>query len=269
MKRFPFLVPFLLLVFSSCEHLFEYHPHQIILEDDEKNLTTVNLQKLQAQTPGDTLKLIVMGDTQRFYDATVDFVQKANTFQDIDFVVHLGDISDFGMTQEFTWVHDIMQDLKWPYLTVIGNHDMLGNGRKLYRRMYGDLNYAFVYGHTKFVFLDTNGREDGFQGRVPDLDWLSSQLTPLVDESWQQAVVISHAPPFDDDFDPQLELPYHQTLVKSQKVPLSLHGHRHGWSTEKKYDGEVLYHVTTSAKGRGFTYLKIWPGGYSLERVAF
>ncbi|MBA9076032.1 MULTISPECIES: metallophosphoesterase family protein [Rufibacter] len=271
MKRIPFLIyPLLLLLLSACEGIFEYHPNQIRLKDSEKNLTQKNLARLLAQAPGDTLRLLVMGDTQRFYDATVDFVDKANSIPHIDLVVHLGDISDFGLSQEFRWVHDIMKNLKYPYLTVIGNHDMLGNARTVYSEMYGAFNYSFVYGHTKFIFIDTNGREYGFNGLVPDLDWLQQQLTPEPDAPWTQAVVVSHVPPFDGDFDPQLELPYHQTLAQSGVVPLSLHGHRHSWQTETRYnDPSILYHVTTTVKERGFTYLKLWDGGYSLEKIDF
>ncbi|WP_460893812.1 metallophosphoesterase family protein [Rufibacter soli] len=271
MRLLSFRLPLLLvlLLASSCDELFEYHPNQIRLKDHEKDLTAYNLKRLASQNPQDTVRLLVMGDTQRFYDETVDFVRTANTYANIDFVVHLGDISDFGMSQEFTWVHDIMQDLKWPYLTVIGNHDMLGNARQVYKKMYGPLNYSFTYGHTKFVFVDTNGREYGFNGKVPDLDWLQQELTPASGDTWQQAIVVSHVPPFDTDFDKQLELPFHQTLAQAQTVALSLHGHKHSWTTQNTYDGSILYHVTTTVKERSFTYLKIWDGGYALEKVTY
>ncbi|MFB9862933.1 metallophosphoesterase family protein [Rufibacter immobilis] len=269
MKRLPILLSLLVLSLVSCEDLFEYHPNQIRLEDSEKNLTARYLQRLQKQTPQDTLRILVMGDTQRFYDETEAFVDKANTFPYIDFVIHLGDISDFGMSKEFGWVHDIMEDLKWPYLTVIGNHDMLGNSRKVYAQMYGPMNYSFTYGSAKFIFIDTNGREYGFNGKVPDLDWLAQELNPTEPQPWTQAIVVSHVPPFDSDFDQQLELPFHNTLVSSNKVALSLHGHRHNWGSEVKYGDDILYHVTTTVKKRGFTYLKVWNQGYSIEQIAY
>jgi Icc protein len=268
MKRVP-LFSALLLLLVSCEQLFEYHPNQIRLKGDEQNLTATNLQRLARQTPQDTLRILVMGDTQRFYDEAQDFVGKANPFQNIDFVIHLGDISDFGMSKEFRWVHDIMKNLKWPYFTAIGNHDMLGNAREVYRQMYGDLNYSFVYGHTKFVFLDTNGREYGYNGKIPDLNWLAKELTPATGENWTKAIVASHIPPYDSDFDAKLEKPYHQTLVNSTKVPLSLHGHKHSWNSKEVYGNGILYHVTTTVKKRGFTYLKVWDKGYSVAQIAY
>ncbi|WP_018476493.1 metallophosphoesterase family protein [Pontibacter roseus] len=269
MKNVYFLFLLLAITLSSCEEMFEYHPNQIRLNGDEQHLTAHNLERLRSQQPGDTLRLLVMGDTQRFYDDAEAFVEKANTFADIDFVIHQGDISDFGMTQEFRWVHDIMRRLKWPYLTVIGNHDMLANGRKVYQRMYGDFNYSFVYGHTKFVMVDTNGREYSFNGKVPDIGWLGSQLVRQPGEAWQQAIVVSHIPPYDGDFDRQLEQPFHQTLKESGRVQLSLHGHIHNWRTEKTYDNTILYHATTTVKKREFSYIKVWRDGYNIRRIAY
>jgi len=263
------LLVVLLLLLSSCEELFEYHPNQIRLDAHEKDLTALHLARISTQSAGDTLRLLVMGDTQRFYDDAVDFVAKANAFRDIDFVVHQGDISDFGMAQEHKWVQDILKQLKWPCLTVIGNHDLLANGRNVYREMYGALNYAFVYGHTKFVFLDTNGREYGFNGKVPDLGWLQEQVTPAPGASWQQAVVISHMPPFSSDFDSRLALPFHQALQQSGRVRLSLHGHDHNWNTVQAPDSPVTYHVTTTVKNRGFSFLQIWEDGFAIERIQF
>lgn len=271
MKRFPFFLAWLLVLIgaTACQELFEYHPNQIILDRDERNLTDRYLRVIQNQTPKDTLRLIVMGDTQRFYDQTQDFVDKANSLSDIDFVVHQGDISDFGLAQEFQWVHDIMKDLKWPYLTVIGNHDLLGNARLAYQKMFGPLNYSFVYGHTKFVFLDTNSREYSFDGTVPNLNWLKTQITPAPTDTWQQAVIVSHIPPFDSDFDPQLKLPFHQVLSDSKRVALSLHGHKHSWQTEPVADNSILYHVTTTVKKRGFSLVKIWADGFEIERMEY
>ena len=39
-----------------------------------------------------------MGDSQRWYDETADFVSHLNKRDDIDFVIHGGDVSDFGVT---------------------------------------------------------------------------------------------------------------------------------------------------------------------------
>ncbi|MEJ8800429.1 metallophosphoesterase family protein [Pontibacter sp. H249] len=263
------LLILILLGTTSCEELFEYHPNQIRLESDERDLTAKNLVRLQKQNPGDTLRILVMGDTQRFYDDAVEFVKQANTFENIDFVIHQGDISDFGMTQEHKWVHDIMEHLKWPYLTVVGNHDLLANGSKVYQKMYGPLNYSFTYGHTKFVFVDTNSREYGFDGSVPDINWLRKEVYQREDEDFTQAIVVSHVPPYDADFDGNLEDAYQNVLESSKKVKLSLFGHIHNWHSNHVYDNHILYHGTTTVKKRGFTYLKVWADGFDIQMINY
>ncbi len=271
MKKLLHIFLFILIahISSSCDDLFEYHPNQIRLDSSERDLTSKNLERLQNQQPGDTLHLLLMGDTQRFYDYAQRFVKRANAFKNIDFVIHQGDISDFGLTQEHKWVHDVMKDLKWPYLTVVGNHDLLANGSKVYQQMYGPLNYSFTYGHTKFLFVDTNSREYKFNGKVPDLNWMSKELIQKPQDNWNQAVVVSHVAPFNWDFDKKLEKPYHQTLVNSNKVKLSLHGHDHRWISKKYYGDDILYHCTTSVNKDGFSYLKIWKDGYEIEKIEY
>lgn len=45
-----------------------------------------------------------MGDSLRWYNEAEDFVTVLNKRNDVDFVIHGGDISDFGLTKEFMWV---------------------------------------------------------------------------------------------------------------------------------------------------------------------
>ncbi|WP_460881127.1 hypothetical protein [Pontibacter rugosus] len=81
MRKIHILLLFPVLLLTACEDLFEYHPNQIRLRESEKNLTKRNISRIQQQTPGDTLRLIVMGDTQRFYDDAEDFVKAASAME--------------------------------------------------------------------------------------------------------------------------------------------------------------------------------------------
>ena len=135
------------LILCSCEQVFEYHPYELRLDEKYKHINEKNIERLRISDRNrDTVRFIAMGDTQRWYDETEDFVNAVNRRDDIDFVIHGGDISDFGLKKEYCWIHDIMSRLKVPYMAVIGNHDNLGSGREVYEAMYGALNFAFVYG---------------------------------------------------------------------------------------------------------------------------
>ena len=86
-----------------------------------------------------------------------------NARGDIDFVIHGGDQSDFGVTKEFIWMRDIFNKFQMPYVCLLGNHDCLGTGEDAYRAIYGDPNFAFTAvkgnsGHNRFrnIFLKFN-----------------------------------------------------------------------------------------------------------------
>ncbi len=105
-----------------------------------------NLTKLRQNAEDDTVTIVFAGDTQRWYDEQERFVKKVNSLKNIDLVLLAGDISDFGLLQEFKWVHKRLSALRALYFGVIGNHDMVANGRQVFRQRCSSLNYSFVYG---------------------------------------------------------------------------------------------------------------------------
>jgi Icc protein len=254
------------LLTVSCEHPFGYNPNEIILEESERDLNAKSIQRIQAIPTSDTLKFILMGDTQRWYDESEDFVKSANNQRGISFVLHAGDISDFGLSQEFKWVNEIMVRLKYPYLTVIGNHDTVANGEANYRRMYGALNYSFDYAGHRFIFINTNSREYAFDGTTPDLVWLKSQLASPSKSKKQ--IVIAHVPPYDGDFDKNLEKKYAQVLSES-KIAFSLYGHQHAFKEGEYYHDGVTYYQTTNVGARGYLVITSWKNGYKVDRIEY
>jgi Icc protein len=255
------------ILLASCEGLFQFNPNQIILKESEKNLTYKNIQKIQAIPLKDTTRFILVGDTQRWYDETADFVESANQQDDISFVLHAGDISDFGLAWEFEWVNKIMKKLKYPYLTVIGNHDKVANGPDVYNRMYGPLNYSFEYGDNKFIFINTNSREYAFDGTAPDLNWLNSELRN--NPGNKNVIVTAHVPPFDGDFDQDLAGKYADMLAADPHVKFTLYGHQHSFKEGYFFDDGVNYILTTSMGKRGYIIISTWKGGYKAERIEY
>lgn len=260
----------LLLGLGSCKWV-EYSPNQTYLPPEERSLTARNLTRLQRADSfaTDTIRFVFIGDTQRFYDETDSFVQSVNRQRGIDFVFVAGDISDFGLTREFRWVHQRLQQLRVPYLTVIGNHDEVGNGRAIYQAMYGPLNYTFRLRGTKFICLDTNGREYGFGGKVPDIGWLRQELADTA--GTRQAVVISHVPPMDEDFDSTLVAPYTAALRHYRpRVALHLSAHVHRFTAGQPYHDGVTYLTTYSLAKHRYHIITLWgQRQFRLETVQY
>jgi 3',5'-cyclic AMP phosphodiesterase CpdA len=255
----------LLLLMAACS-VFEYHPYETNIDDDKRNLNSRAFARIASETSDkDTLTIIAMGDTQRFYDEVDGFVKSANR-QDVDFVLLNGDISDFGLKDEFEWVHERMRKLNKPYVAVIGNHDLSGNGETVYKKMYGSDNDSFIVNRIKFIILNTNSREYHFNGRVPDIQWLKDQLAG---EGFDRAVVVSHISPYDNDFDENLEQGYASALRESGKVNLSLHGHRHSFQEGEPYGDGIRYIVSTSMDDRMYLLIKLFGDSFTMEKVFY
>jgi 3',5'-cyclic AMP phosphodiesterase CpdA len=256
----------ILFVASKGCSVFEYHPYETNIPRAYRDLNSKAINSIVANTPEkDTLIIIAMGDTQRFYDEVEDFVSSANKHP-ADFVLLNGDITDFGVKDEYLWVHDIMRKLNKPYVAVIGNHDLSGNGEKIYTKMYGPLNSTFLVNGYKIILLNTNSREYEFNGRVPDLAWLENELSG---DEFEQALVVSHVPPFDDDFDSFLEPRYAEILEESGKVPLSLHGHRHSFHESEPYADGIKYLVSTSMDERMYLIIKLYDDQVTFEKIFY
>ena len=90
------------LLFTGCD-LIDYHPYDVRIEG-ETDINAHHIEQIEAACLGkDTIRFVTMGDSQRWYDETEDFVNHLNLRNDIDFVIHGGDMSDFGLTDEFLW----------------------------------------------------------------------------------------------------------------------------------------------------------------------
>lgn len=256
---------------SGCG-LIEFNPNETRVPEAYRDLTRKNLEALQQRpnpATGDTLRFVFIGDSQRFYEEAEDFVKSVNQQSGIAFVAVSGDISDFGLIREMRWVHDRLKKLDVPYLTVIGNHDMVANGREAYQEVYGPLNYSFEYGHTRFVFVDTNGREYGFNGRVPDVPWVEQALANPGPGISRQ-VVMSHVPPHDADFDPQLVDPYVQALSTAPRIAFELNGHKHDFSIGQPYENGLTFINSYSFEKRQYAVLTLWgEKGFKLDTVQY
>ena len=99
---------FSIFIFYGCD-MFESHPYDAYVRG-EKNINFTQIEEIEDKLEySKTFRFAFISDTQRWYDETKDFVRHINQFSDIDFVIHGGDISDFGATHEFIMQRDILK----------------------------------------------------------------------------------------------------------------------------------------------------------------
>ena len=257
------IISLLILFLYSCDK-FEYNQYQVSPKEGHSKINKKNINRLSNQYK-DTIRIAVIGDSQRFYTSTLKVIENINSRNDLDFVIHTGDLVDFGLQREFTAMHNLLSKITIPYMAVIGNHDMIANGPKIYREMYGEDNFSFYFQGFKFIYLNTNGMERQFDHSLPNINWLESELTDT--SLFKNAFVINHVPPGHVDFDNSLEDEYRSILNASGKVLISINGHNHNYAFLQSSSNVVAYLNSYSTTVEKYIVVTIWKDNFELEHV--
>jgi len=244
------------LVFYGCGRL-EYSPNQIFDKYSPRDLNAKNLSRLYElqDTTDDTIRFVLTGDTQRAYDQAARLVKVVNRYEKLDFVFLNGDISDFGLLQEMKIMAEVYDGLKVPYISIIGNHDLVANGQAVFERMFGARNFSFIYKDVKFVCHDTNSREYHFDKTAPDLPWLTQELAGGADIAG--IIGISHVPPVSDDFDQDMRQAYESMIVDHPKYLANFHSHVNSHSISYPQNGAVPFIISNAVINSEFLYVEV------------
>jgi Icc protein len=255
-----------LLLTIACEK-HSSGPLELNLDENHSDLTAKNLEKISEITLNDPYRytFAIISDSHTDYKDLQDLMESLNDTTDLVkplFVIHAGDMTDAGWLNEYKRTVDIMAQLAIPYVTVIGKHDELSNGREIYSRMFGDFDYSFVLGNCKFVLLEANSLP--YLGVPPNLDWLEEELADH--NSYWFVFVIGHQPPFDPGWNDQEEDRYRQ-LMEENSVALSIHGHEHYFWYGEKYGDGVNYLLVDDATGRNYCTVSVDSFTFNVDKI--
>lgn len=247
----------------------EYHPYDMRIEG-AKNVNAENIERIERECAGKKeLKFAVISDSQRWYDELKDAIRDINAREDIDFVLHAGDVADFGMRDEFEIQRDMLSKLKQPCVCLIGNHDCLATGEYIFRDVFGELNFAFTAGDVRFICLNTNALEFDIREPVPSFGFLSEQIGLCRNQSIGRSVIAMHAQPYSDQFINDVAEIFQRYLRQFPDVQFCVHGHGHRFRQEDIFDDGIIYYQTDCIGNRGYMIFTINEQGYECEQIRF
>lgn len=263
MKRIFWLAAFLL---TACQ--VEYHPYDTRIRG-EQGINAKNIARIEAACAGKReIRFAVISDTQRWYDETEEAVRTLNRRDDLDFVLHTGDLADFGMRSEFERQRDILNGLRVPYVVVLGNHDCLATGEEIFRKIFGAFDFAFTAGNVRFVCLNTNALEFDHTESVPNFEFLETQLEQYPAEA-EKTVVAMHAPPYSEQFDNGVAKIFQRYMRSFPELQCCVHGHGHHFGIADLFGDGVLYYECDNVAKESYLLFTLNDEGYECEQVRF
>lgn len=275
----------IILLVTSCD-MIENQPYAArITGKTDLNTRYVN----QLRKSGLTLpfRFAFITDTQGSLNEMKQAINIIKDRGDIDFIVHGGDLTDFGIVKEFIWARDIMEEAGIPYITVIGNHDCLGNGNDTFDYIFGPENFSFNVGPVHFLCLNTIALEYDYSRPVPDLNFIEEDALAVAETNRQHpdsithSVVVMHSRPYDEQFNNNVAKPFNYYIAQLPGMDVSesktdtcdkgfcLNGHNHTTAVSDIFDNGILYYQCADMGKRTFFIFTVTPEGYDYETVDF
>ncbi|QAT50437.1 metallophosphoesterase [Caproiciproducens sp. NJN-50] len=137
---------------------------------------------------------VILGDSRDGYETFGKIIDQVNALKPA-FVIDNGDLVYSGKPNQYKIFDEMTSGISATLCTTLGNHDIRGNGRETYQKLYGPEYYSFDFGGNHFAFLDSS-RGYAEKQAIPDKQyaWLERDLQKA---QGKRIYVISHVPPAD------------------------------------------------------------------------
>ena len=253
-------------LFGACQT--EYHAYDTRVEG-ARDIHARNIPRIEAACSGKrTIRFAVFSDTQRWYDETKDAVRALNRRTDLDFVIHAGDMTDFGLRAEFERQRDLFEQLEAPYVALIGNHDCLGTGRTVFGKIFGEPDFAFTAGTVRFICVNTNALDVDYHG-VPNLPFVEQELARYP-AGCDRTVCAMHASTDSEQLNGEPAAALHALFRQFPGfLNLCIHGHGHSYERSEPFEDGVIYIQTDAIFKRNYLLYTITEEDWSCEQIYF
>jgi Icc protein len=251
---------FLFIILDACKYKLSTYT----AETPEQKLNEVNLARIKESetSVGATFKIALISDTHNYFKELDQLIETINSRGPYSFVIVSGDITNLGLLEEYETTRDFLNELRYPVLVAVGNHDLIANGDEIFPRMFGHSDFSFTYKNVDFIFFDNNNWENS--GVAPDRDWIERQLSQ---STAPEKVLIAHVPPDDRDRFTDQQILEFESMMITHGVTYYINGHNHN-PAESVFGNATQITVGAPIKGSYFELL-VTPGGISHQKVDF
>ncbi|MFC0302589.1 metallophosphoesterase [Virgibacillus soli] len=242
------------------------------------------IREIQAPINTENFRIAVIPDTHAVAYAAFVFQHIAN--EDVSFVMHMGDMVDAGINEEyeqFIKATSLLQNKR--LLAVAGNHEAFQGNLDLFMSHFGSPTYHLEYGNTLFIVLHSAYDQSMSQSDATQLHYVATLLA----RTNKKSIVIATHVPVKDTFGTAHEMEQEDAgkfknllrdfKQKNQDVSITvLFGHLHVLNMWEQ-DG-VHYVITGNAAPKGYVtkergnihgygILHITPSGITYEFKPF
>lgn len=208
--------------------------------------------------------MAVLADVHQSYDELHDAVASINADTSVDFVLLVGDVTQYGYAGEYRFLSDILPKFRAPVLVGIGNHDQQANGNALFRRYFGSPDFSFAWRGYLFVFFDGNARNT--PSSIPDWDWLENAMAYAGDSL--HPIPVCHSPPFSDQLDSAKSRRL-VNLYRRWQATIVIGAHSHHFEFSRPYDDGIPYLIANTLRDREYVLVSLKAGQAEIEKVFF
>lgn len=160
------------------------------------NLSVGETRRIDPVQPSKTAddNYAILGDSRDGYETFGKILEQVNALKPV-FVIDNGDLVYSGKPNQYRIFNQMTSGISTTLCTTLGNHDIRGDGRETYKKLYGPEYYSFDFGDNHFIFLDSSCGYAEKQA-IPDVQyvWLERDLQKA---QGKRILVISHVPPTD------------------------------------------------------------------------
>ena len=155
---------------------------------NQKMLKKINLGNQHQKS----FSFVVMGDNRDGDNVLRKIISNINKDKDVSFVLNNGDLVPDGYKKEFFNYLAMIKKSDKPFLSIIGNHEIPWyDGESNYEHTFGKTHFAFSYGNSYFIVLDSSNKKI----KKGQKQWLTKELK--ISQKFTNRFVLTHVPLYD------------------------------------------------------------------------